>query len=161
MDDETSSDDNIEDLLSQLQDVNAVANQHATEEKITLSKEQIEQFVIDSAGTLIHKSLGAVDDIKQFVLSAPDPEQIDSLAALIKSSATAIDTLNKIVLQDKKSETSKDLKELDFKQKKELQSVQDSQLSAALVMSREEMIKQLIDNADIIDADVTDTTPEK
>ena len=87
----------------------------------------------------------------------PESEQIDALATLIRSSASAIDTLNKIVLQDKKASSSKQLKELDFEQKKALQSAQHNELSRALKMSREEMISHLLEDAIVIDADVSDT----
>jgi hypothetical protein len=151
-----SDDDNIEDLLSQLQDVAPMSNP-SEEEQFSLNKEDMEQFVIDNAGKLISRSIQAVDEIKQYVLSAPESEQIDALATLIRSSASAIDTLNKIVLQDKKASSSKQLKELDFEQKKALQSVQHNELSRALKMSREEMISHLLEDAIVIDADVSDT----
>ena len=150
------SEDNIEDLLSQLQDVNSIPSQRE-ESPVELNSSNVEQFILDSAGTLIQKSLLAVDDIKQYVLSAPDSDQIESLAALIKSSASAIDTLNKLVLQDKKAQASHDLKKLDFEQKKQLQSDQSNQLAASLLMSREEMVQTLLNEAEIIDAEVTDT----
>ena len=151
-----SDDDNIEDLLSQLQDVAPMSNP-SEEEQFSLNKEDMEQFVIDNAGKLISRSIQAVDEIKQYVLSAPESEQIDALATLIRSSASAIDTLNKIVLQDKKASSSKQLKELDFEQKKALQSAQHNELSRALKMSREEMISHLLEDAIVIDADVSDT----
>lgn len=156
-DESIDNDDNIEDLLSQLQDVNSVPSREA-DPSIELNSENVEQFIIDSAGVLIQKSLIAVDDIKQYVLSAPDSDQIESLAALIKSSASAIDTLNKLVLQDKKAKASHELKELDFKQKKQLQAEQTNQLTATLLMSREEMVKQLLSEAEIIDAEVSDVS---
>jgi hypothetical protein len=153
----TDDDDNIDDLISQLQEVNS-APASCEKESVSLDKVNMEQFVIDSAGELITKSLHAVDDIKQYVLSAPDSEQIDSLASLIRASANAIDTLNKIVLQDKKSDTSRELKAMDFEQKKALQSSQANEMSALLKMSREEMVQNLLKDSTLIDAEVTDVT---
>ena len=57
-----SDDDNIEDLLSQLQDVAPMSNP-SEEEQFSLNKEDMEQFVIDNAGKLISRSIQAVDEI--------------------------------------------------------------------------------------------------
>jgi hypothetical protein len=152
-----NDDDNIEDLISQLQDVGAPVEVPREDTQFSLDKEDAEQFVIDNAGKLIVRSLQAVDDIKQYVLSAPDSEQIDSLASLIRSSANAIDTLNKIVLQDMKAATSKELKQIDFEQKKSLQASSQNDMTRALKMSREDMVQYLLKDATLIDAEVSNS----
>ena len=152
-----NDDDNIEDLISQLQDVGTPLEVPREDPEFTLDEVDAEQFVINNAGKLIVRSLQAVDDIKQYVLSAPDSEQIDSLASLIRSSANAIDTLNKIVLQNKKTETSKDLKKMDFEQKQALQFSSRDDITRALKMSREEMVKHLLEDATLIEAEVIDS----
>ena len=69
---------------------------------------------------------------------------------LIKASSGAIETLNKIVIQDKKTNTTIASKKMDIESRKELQS---SDQSHALTMSREEIMAKLINDKSIINVD--------
>jgi len=80
----------------------------------------------------------------------PEAENVSSLAELIKASTGAIDTLNKLVVQDKKSNTTIKAKKLDIESKKQLQT---SDQQHKLLLSREEVIERLIKKADVIDVD--------
>jgi len=115
-----------------------------------LAKEDVEDFIIQKSSKLIQESLELIDNMKEVVHHMPEAENVSSLAELIKASTGAIDTLNKLVVQDKKSNTTIKAKELDIESKKQLQT---SDQQHKLMLSREEVIERLIKKADVIDVD--------
>ena len=96
--------------------------------------------------------------MKEVVHHMPEAENMSALSELVKASTGAIDTLNKIVLQDKKSNTTLKAKEMDIDSRKELQQ---SDQKHALTMSREEVIANLLNAKDAIDVDAEVKEPEK
>jgi len=151
MDDQT--DDAVDDLISQLQGNVQIARDIETKEEFKLSKDELEDFLLQHSGKLIKGSVDFVDDVKQFITSAPDAKDLEAFSKLVGASAAAIESLNKILMSNKKIEATEKLKIMDIESKKQLQ---DSDNEAKLFLNREELMKQLLDNAQIIDADVTD-----
>ena len=126
----------------------------AAEDNIDLSKEDVEDFIIKNSSKLIQDSLELIDNMKEVVHHMPEAENVSSLAELIKASTGAIETLNKLVVQDKKSNTTIKAKELDIQSKKQLQT---SDQQHALMLSREEVLDRLLKKADVIDVDKVET----
>ena len=151
MDDQT--DDAVDDLISQLQGNVQVARDIKTKEEFKLNKDELEDFLLQHSGKLIKGSVDFVDDVKQFITSAPDAKDLEAFSKLVGASAAAIESLNKILMSNKKIEATEKLKIMDIESKKQLQ---DSDNQANLLLNREELMKQLLDNAEIIDADITD-----
>ena len=151
MDDQT--DDAVDDLISQLQGNVQVARDIETKEEFKLNKDELEDFLLQHSGKLIKGSVDFVDDVKQFITSAPDAKDLEAFSKLVGASAAAIESLNKILMSNKKIEATEKLKIMDIESKKQLQ---DSDNEAKLLLNREELMKQLLDNAQIIDADVSD-----
>jgi len=151
MDDQT--DDAVDDLISQLQGNVQVARDIETKEEFKLNKEELEDFLLQHSGKLIKGSVDFVDDVKQFITSAPDAKDLEAFSKLVGASAAAIESLNKILMSNKKIEATEKLKIMDIESKKQLQ---DSDNEAKLLLNREELMKQLLDNAQIIDADISD-----
>ncbi len=149
MDDDTN--DSIDDLLSQLQSSNQVARDADKQDDFKLDKEDLENFLLQYSGKLIKGSVDYVEDVKQFITSAPDAKDVESLSKLVGAAAAAIETLNKIHISDQKAKSTKELKVMDIESKKALQQ-QDTETK--LLLNREELMKQLIGDAQIID--VTD-----
>jgi len=146
--------DSIDDLLSQLQSSNQIARDADKQDDFKLDKEDLENFLLQYSGKLIKGSVDYVEDVKQFITSAPDAKDVESLSKLVGAAAAAIETLNKIHISDQKAKSTKELKVMDIESKKALQQ-QDTETK--LLLNREELMKQLIDDAQIIDADVTDS----
>jgi hypothetical protein len=96
--------------------------------------------------------------MKEVVHHMPEAENISSLAELIKASSGAIETLNKIVIQDKKTNTTITSKKMDIESRKELQT---SDQGHALTMSREEIMAKLINDKSIIDINAEVIKPNK
>ena len=152
MDDDMT--DSIDDLLSQLQSSNQVARDVEKQDDFKLDKEDLENFLLQYSGKLIKGSVDYVEDVKQFITSAPDAKDVESLSKLVGAAAAAIETLNKIHISDQKAKSTKELKVMDIESKKALQQ-QDTETK--LLLNREELLKNLIGDAQIIDADVTDS----
>tara|TARA_R110002126_G_scaffold27390_3_gene92021 strand:- start:8938 stop:9396 length:459 start_codon:yes stop_codon:yes gene_type:complete len=142
----------VDDLLSQLKGVN-VAQKELENQDFNLDKEKLEDFLLQYSGKLIKGSVDYVEDVKQFITSAPDSRDVDALSKLIGASASAIESLNKILLQNKANEAKIQVKEMDIQSKRELQDINNEK--AGLTINREELLKQLIDDAKIIDVDVS------
>ena len=152
MDDDMN--DSIDDLLSQLQSSNQVARDADKQDDFKLDKEDLENFLLQYSGKLIKGSVDYVEDVKQFITSAPDAKDVESLSKLVGAAAAAIETLNKIHISDQKAKSTKELKIMDIESKKALQQ-QDTENK--LLLNREELMKRLINDAQIIDADVTES----
>ena len=144
----------VDDLLQQLKGVN-VARKELDKPELNLDKENLEDFLLQYSGKLIKGSVDYVEDVKQFITSAPDAKDVDALSKLIGASASAIESLNKILLQDKANEAKIQVKEMDIQSKKELQDHSNERVG--LTINREELLKQLLDDAKVIDADVETT----
>ncbi len=144
----------VGDLLEQLNDANKKA-EIAKKETDPLKKEDIEKFVVESAGKLVKESLDVVTNVKDYISSAPESKDVGSLADLITATSSAIETLNKIIVTDKRNETSIKAKEMDIMSRKELKEA-DSQNK--LLATREQVFKMLINSAnksaDVIDAEI-------
>ena len=144
-----SDDLEIDSLIGQLKDTTSfIKKTEKKKEKFNLDKDDLEQFILNSSGKLINDSLHVIDDMREFVESAPDAETITSLAALMKASTDAIDTLNKVLIQDKKSATQVGVKQMDIEAKKELA---DNSSKKVNTLTREEVFQKLLDDAKVID----------
>lgn len=149
--DEDDLEDNIDDLINQLKNTNKEINKLPKQQEFTLDKADLEQFLINKAGKLINDSMEMVDNVKQYVAAAPNSEEVESLASLLKATTSSIDSLSKIFVQNKRSETSLHVKKLDIDSKKELLQTDHQN---KLELSREDVLEQLIKNAEVIEADV-------
>ena len=140
----------VNDLLSQLKGA-SVAQKELQKDEFNLDKDELEKFLLNYSGKLIKGTVDYVEEVKQFITSAPDSKDVDALSKLVGASASAIESLNKILLQDKANEAKIQVKQMDIESKKELQ--QENQKSLGLTINREELLKQLLDDAKVIDAD--------
>jgi len=137
------------DIIEQLKNIPKEAKQATAKPQMEpLEKEEVEQFIIDKSSKLISDSMEMIENMKEVVFHVPDADNVSSLAELIKASTGAIETLNKLVTQDKKSQTQIQVKQLDIQSKKMLQ---DSEQDHKLKLSREDILKNLIDGKDVIE----------
>ena len=137
-------------LVDQLKDTNGVAEQ-ARIEREPLKKEDLESFVIQRSGALVEDALEMVQNMRDFIRSSPNSDDVSALADLINATSSAIDNLNKINLQDKKSSTSVKLKTMEIEAKKDMQEIDNT---TKLLATREEVLKMLLNNAKPIEAEI-------
>jgi hypothetical protein len=134
--------DSVDDLLQQLS--NFPREKKTSEGDVELSKENIEDFLLKYTGRLVKDSVESIENMKDFIDSAPDAESTEALASLIKSAASSIDVLQRIMTSREKNQSSKEI----AKMKIESQQMQtDKEIGARLLLSREEAIKALMDSA--------------
>ena len=144
------------DIIEQLKNIPKEAKQvTAKPEMEPLEKEEVEQFIINKSSKLISDSMEMIENMKEVVFHVPDADNVSSLAELIKASTGAIETLNKLVTQDKKSQTQIQVKQLDIQSKKLLQ---DSEQDHKLKLSREEVLKNLINGNNVIEVPGEEST---
>jgi len=142
--------DMIGSLIDQLRENNQVVEKVKTVRE-PLKKEELETFVREKGANLIEDALEMVATVKDFIISAPNAEDVEALSGLINATAAAMDTLNKINIQDKKSDASIKLKEMDIKAKKELQ---EADAGVKIMLTREEVLRNLANNAKPIQAEI-------
>ena len=138
----------VDDLISQLKGATN-ASKELKKDEFNLNKEELEKFLLNYSGKLIKGTVDYVEEVKQFITSAPDSRDVDALSKLVGASASAIESLNKILLQDKANEAKIQVKQMDIESKKELQDKNNERLG--LTVNRETLLKQLIDDAKIIE----------
>lgn len=142
--------DEVETLLDQLQAVSTNVS-HVKKERDPITKEDLEKFTIENGAALVQDAMEMVATVKDFIISAPNAEDVEALAGLIKAASSAIDSLNHLTIADKRSNTSVKLKEMDIASKKELQKSDNTQ---RLLATREEIFKMLVDKAKPIEAEI-------
>lgn len=147
--DEPMDRDDVKSLLDQLKETNKIARE-VDKQPFTLPKEQLEQFILDNTGRLIRDSMDTIDSIKDFIVSAPEPEDVHSLAELYKASTGAIEALNKILIQQQRAAAQITVKTMDIQAK---QAIAEKR-SDATTFTREEIMKSLIDSGKVIDLEI-------
>lgn len=132
--------------------------------KFVPTDENLEEYVYNSATTLINSSLYTLEKVKRTVSSVVDHRELTALAELIKATTSSIDVLNKVVVENKKLRHSKEIKQMDIAAKKELGNTKIKNQTNILVASREDVLKQLVDKTldanKIIDISSDDFTVE-
>jgi hypothetical protein len=144
--------DEVGSLLDQLQAVSTKVEQ-VKKERDPITKEELEKFTIERGAALVEDALDMVATMKDFIISAPNAEDVEAYAGLIKATSSAIDSLNHLTVADKRSNTSIKLKEMDIASRKELQqtNIEHKQLA-----TREEIFKMLVDKAKPIEAEIVE-----
>lgn len=143
----------VKSLVDQLKESTKIAKTVDCEE-FELKPEDLEQFILNNTGKLIKDSMNTIDDIKQYIINAPEPEDVHSLAELYKASTGAIETLNKILIQNQKSKTQLTVKKLDIESKLNLKNTTDDD---KISFTRDEVFNKLMEKGNIIDATPTDS----
>jgi hypothetical protein len=120
------------------------------EEEIEISENNINDYILKKTGNLIDAGLGAVEDLKEYIVQGQNPDEIAALSELISSTTKAIEALNRINLHNKKTKDTKELKKMDIEGKKEIASLTSGDTTInnnILVASRAEILERLFANA--------------
>lgn len=145
------AEDDIKSLVDQLKESTKLAKQ-VKKPEFQLDKSDLEQFILNNTGKLISDSMETIDNIKDFIISAPEPEDVHSLAELYKASTGAIEALNKILLQQQKSDTQIAVKTMDIQSKQAIAEKKDDRIT----FTRDEIFEQLLNSGEVIEADIVD-----
>ena len=144
---EEDLDNIVGDIITQLKGTTALARREPEDE---LTKDKLEEFIIKNSGKLINKSLNIIDEVQAYISSAPDAKDVAAFAELLKASSASMESLNKIYISLEKNKTTKDIKQMDI-ESKEKQNTQDN---VTFLISRKEIMKELMGKADKTEAPI-------
>ena len=140
-------DEAVNDIITQIK-----GSKEAVREKqkdVHIDKENLEEFIMKSSGKLVSKSLEIVDNVNDYISSAPENRDVAALAEVIKATAGSIDTLQKLHSSNERNETQKEVKKMDVESKERI-NITDNQ--TRVLLSREDIMDALVDkDSDIID----------
>jgi hypothetical protein len=146
----------INDLTEKLKEqVDGVKNKSAEykKENDTLKKDNLEKFILEKTGELVEEGLDTIRELKSIFVSNPNAEEIDSLAQAFKAVTSALSVLKDIQVTESKIANNKELKEMDIKARKELKEEKTNSEGPKLLITRDEMLKKLIENSDVVDVE--------
>jgi|TARA_R110000824_G_scaffold197163_1_gene380541 hypothetical protein len=140
----------VNDILTQIKshnkdttDIKKVADE--------IDLDNLEEFLVKKTSSLINSSVDMVDDVKEYIASAPENRDVASLAELIKASSSAIDTLSKLHTAKEQNKNRVEIKQMDIESKEKL-NIMDNQTK--VLMTRDDVMKALTgDDGTVIDID--------
>tara|TARA_R100000664_G_scaffold33648_1_gene51396 strand:+ start:895 stop:1341 length:447 start_codon:yes stop_codon:yes gene_type:complete len=141
-------DEAVNDIITQIKGSKEAVREK--EKDVHINKENLEEFIMKSSGKLVSKSLEIVDNVNDYISSAPENRDVAALAEVIKATAGSIDTLQKLHSSNERNETQKEVKKMDV-QSKERISLVDNQTK--VLLSREDIMQAIVDkdDSDVID----------
>ena len=144
--------DSIDTLLDELSSFSMpVAKPKIFSEHNEATEDNINEYIIKRTSHLIDTGIGAVEDIKDYIVQGQNPDELAALSELISSTTKAIEALNRINLLNKKAKTDKELKTMDLQNRKEVAGMLPGNNivnNNLIVASREEIFKQLLKNTE-------------
>ena len=141
-----------EKLKEQVDNVNN-KNREYKSEVDTLKKDNLEKFILEKTGELVVEGLDTIKELKSIFVSNPNAEEIDSLAQAFKAVSSALSVLKDIQVTNSKIENNKELKEMDIKAKKELKEASKEEIQQKVLLTRDEVLKKLIEKSEVIEAE--------
>ena len=149
----------IGDLVDQLKNAEKYLKKpEKAEEEFNLNPEELEKFILNNAGKLVKKSIDMVDEVKQYVETAPESRDVSSLSELINASSSAIETLSKILVQNKRDKTQKEVKQMDIDGKKQLMQ---GEFNAKMMLSRDDVMNELFKKVEAEEKNITPTPSQE
>ena len=138
-------DNAVNDIITQIKD--HTNNINTSEKKDTPDITNLEEFLIEKTSSLITSSIDMVEDVKEYISSAPENRDVASLAELIRASSSAITKLHTSTEQNK---NRIEVKQMDVDSKEKLNTI-DNQTK--VLLSRDDVLQVLTnsDDNDVID----------
>jgi hypothetical protein len=145
-------DDIATDIVNQLRDSQRTPQQPQT----NLTPEELEQFLLTNAATLIRDSVQTVGELRTSIGPGSDPKELTGFAEIVKATSQALEALNRVYTSREKSRSAKEIKQMDIESK---QKIVDDINQTKLLMNREDLLKQLIENTLTDGEKIIDVTP--
>lgn len=108
-----------------------------------LTDENVGDYVYKKSAELVDSTLGAVQSLKDTVLTGSDPKEISALSTLINAATKALDQLNKINLQNKQTKSNEEMKRLEIAANSKKPVLPNT--TNVLIATRDEIMNQLFD----------------
>lgn len=108
-----------------------------------ITDENVGEYVYKKSAELVESTLGAVQNLKDTVLTGSDPKEIAALSQLINSATKALDQLNKINIQNKVNKSNKEIKQMEIESNANRPMLPNT--TNVLIATRDEIMKQMFD----------------
>lgn len=143
-------DDAVDDILSQIKDHKATTSEIKKAEEEEFDADKLEAFILNKTSALVNTSIDMVEDVKDYISSAPENRDVAAIAELIRASTGAIDTLTKLHTAKEGNKSRIEIKQIDV-EAKERMNIADNQTK--VLLSRDDIMKALIDEEgeDVVD----------
>jgi Mg2+ and Co2+ transporter CorA len=115
--------------------------------------EDLEEFILKNSRELVESGIEAISEIKQTVLMNPQSDEVEALSEIFKGVSSAMNILKDIQIAKMKSDTSKEIKQMDIVSKRMAIEDEIKEENVGMRMTRDEIFKLLKDNGDIVDAE--------
>jgi len=140
----------VNDLINELQ-INTKKNKDLlSSEEFNLSREKVEDFVLNSTGKLVTQGLEIVEGVKEYVMNNPESREVEALSEALKAVASALSVIKDIHITQIKKDSAKELKTMEIESRKQLKQ---SDQSAKLLLNRDEIFKKIMEEAKVIEAE--------
>lgn len=124
-----------------------------------VNDENVGEYVYKKSAELVESTLGAVQALKDNVLTGSDPKEIAALSQLINSATKALDQLNKINIQNKVNKSNVEIKKMEIEANINRPMLPNT--TNVLIATRDEVMKQLFDKPKKVTGEIVDADFEK
>jgi hypothetical protein len=108
-----------------------------------VNDDNVGDYVYKKSAELVESTLGAVQSLKDTVLTGSDPKEVAALSQLINSATKALDQLNKINIQNKINKSNKEIKQMEIESNENRPMLPNT--TNVLIATRDEIMKQMFD----------------
>jgi hypothetical protein len=146
MDDDDRDDEidkNVDSIINQLKNQSKSLKNIQKNPPPQLKKEDMEQFIIDKASEIVNGCVEVIGVIQDEIKCAPDPKLIESGATFINAFTSALDALGKLEISQQRIKAQKEIAQ--FNAASKLSNKDDEKTSKGLYVSREELIKGILE----------------
>jgi hypothetical protein len=146
--------DNLDTLLEELSSFKLpeIKKPNIESAKSELTEDNVESYLLKRTEDLIDTGIGAIEDLRDYIVQGQNPDEISALSELINSTTKSLEILSKINAQNKKIKADKELKTIDAQIRKEVANTLPGNSivnnTNILVASREEIFKKLLTDTD-------------
>jgi hypothetical protein len=142
-----STDNNNSEIDSIIQELKADEVPKQEKETYTeherLNDENVGAYVYKKSSELVESTLGAVQSLKDTVLTGSDPKEIAALSQLINAATKALDQLNKINIQNKQSKNNIEVKKMEIESNANRPMLPNT--TNVLIATRDEIMNQIFE----------------
>lgn len=142
----------VNDLIKELNISSKASKDIAEKQDPTVTKANLEEFVLNSTGKLVTQGLEIVEGVKDYVMNNPESREVEALSEALKAVASALSVIKDIHISHVRSENTKELKIMDIQSRKALK---ESERQEKHLMSRDEIFRKILDEANVIEAEAT------
>ncbi len=116
----------------------------------TINDSNLSDYIYQKSEAILNEALDTIQKSKPAVVYSGDGKVMSGYASMVAAAAAVMDTLNAISIERKKHENTKEIKQIDFENKKKLQDLKPKKLNGPknvnLIATREDLMKLLSDN---------------